>query len=77
MSNVAKVSWLTMRNANIRFDYNYEREGYLMGMRRRILLTILLLVLVFITVAVVYIISSEKVHDYRGTFVENMCKEVI
>lgn len=47
-----------------------------MGIRRRIVLTILLLLLVFVTVLVVYLIGSDKVHEYKGTFVENMNKGV-
>lgn len=63
-----------MRNAKIR--YEYESEGYVMGLRRRILLTILLLLIVFVTVLVVYLVSSDKVHEYKGTFVNNISKEV-
>lgn len=48
-----------------------------MGLRRRILLTILLLLIVFATVFVVYLVGSNKVHEYKGTFVNNICKEVV
>ncbi len=47
-----------------------------MGIRRRVILTILLLLLVFVTVLVVYLVGTEKVHEYRGTFVYDICKEV-